>query len=66
VNDIRGTLIAAGVRNLQEYGYPAVTPENIMTDRIYSAFFKSMLNDNLGHSASIDAAIKLLLSEIPE
>ena len=35
-----------------------------MTDRIYSAFFKSMLEDNLGKEPIADAVIQKLLSEI--
>lgn len=55
-------LIAAGVKNLKEYGYPHVTVENILTDTIYSAFFKSMLEDNKGKG--VDTAIKGLLDAI--
>ena len=61
---MRDKLIAAGVRNLKEFGYPSVTPENILTDIIYSGFFKSMLEDNLGKGA--DDAINALLAEIGE
>ena len=59
---IRGKLIAAGVRNLKEYGYPSVTPANILTDYVFSSFFKSMLEDNKGKGA--DKAIDALLAEI--
>jgi hypothetical protein len=59
---LRDKLLANGVRNLKEFGYPAATKENILTDRIYSAFFKSMLEDNMGKGA--DEAIKALLAEI--
>ena len=61
---IREKLIAAGVRNLKQFGYPMVSKDNIMTDRIYSAFFKSMLEDNLGKEPIADAVIQKLLSEI--
>lgn len=61
-NGVREKLIAAGVRNLKEFGYPEVNAENILTDQIYSAFFKSMLDDNKGKGA--DAAIDALLKEI--
>ena len=57
-------LIAAGVKHLKEYGYPNVTAENILTDRIYSAFFKSMLEDNMGKG--VDTAIKGLLDALHE
>ncbi len=59
---VRDKLLAAGVRNLGEFGYEHVTSENIITDIIYAGFFKSMLNDNLGQG--FDAEIKGLLSEI--
>lgn len=60
--ETRAALIKAGVRNLQEYGYPQVSADNILTDLIYSGFFKSMLEDNRGHG--VDAEIDALLAEI--
>jgi len=42
----RDGLIQAGIRNLREFGYPDVNAENILTDRVYSAFFVSMLRDS--------------------
>ncbi len=45
MDDLRKTLLASGVRNLKQFGYPTVTPENIMTDMIYRTFFKSMLEE---------------------
>jgi len=57
-------LIAAGVSNLKEFGYKDVDSQNILTDSIYSAFFKSMLEDNKGYSAKVDAAIERLLQRI--
>lgn len=51
---IREKLIAAGVRNLKEFGYPDVTPENILTDFIYSRFFDSMLEEH-AHAHIVDA-----------
>lgn len=63
--DIRKALIKAGVENLKEYGYPAVTAENILTDRIYSAFFKSMLADNKGKAGpKVDKVLDDLAAEI--
>lgn len=59
---MRYKIIEAGVRNLKEFGYPNASKDNILTDPIYSAFFKSMLEDNLGKGA--DEAINQLLSEI--
>ncbi len=60
---IREKLLMAGVNNLKEFGYPEVTKENILTDLIYSGFFKSMLNDNKGKAGNkVDAVINNLLS----
>lgn len=59
---MRKRLIDAGVRNLREFGYSSCDSENILTDKIYSAFFLSMLKDNLGKGA--DGEINKLISEI--
>lgn len=65
MSEIRKKLIQAGIRNLKEYGYPDVDDENIITDMIYSAFFSSMLSDNLGAAGThVDTEIKVLLHEI--
>lgn len=45
--DILERLIAAGVKNLKEFGYPHVTAENILTDDVYRAFFVNMVRDSL-------------------
>jgi hypothetical protein len=63
---IRTALIAAGVRNLKEFGYPSVNPSNILDDIIYSRFFESMLDDNKGRSKEVDAEIESLLAEIKQ
>jgi len=49
----RQKLIAAGVRNLKDFGYPSARPENILTDRIYSRFFDSMLADHEGDTVIV-------------
>lgn len=61
---IRDALIEGGIKNLKEYGYPAVNEKNILTDVIYSGFFKSMLDENRGFGAAIDEAINNLIAEI--
>lgn len=61
---VREKLIAAGVRNLQEFGYEAASKDNILTDEVYSMFFKSMLNDNLGNG--FDDDINALIAEIEQ
>jgi hypothetical protein len=64
---IRTHLIAAGVKNLKEYGYPDVNETNILTDTIYKAFFVSMLTDNLRKSSKqIDNVIDNLIKEIAQ
>jgi hypothetical protein len=60
--EIRERLIAAGVKNLKEFGYSEVTNENILTDEVYGEFFNSMLRDNKGHSTRIDKVIDELLN----
>ena len=41
---IKSKLIAAGVKNLREFGYPQCNENNILTDEVYSEFFREMLN----------------------
>lgn len=61
---IREHLLKAGVTNLKEFGYPDVTTETILTDDIYSGFFKSMFEDNKGNNNQVDEVIHQLLLEI--
>lgn len=61
---IRLKLLRAGVKNLREFGYPGVDTVNIITDQVYSAFFKSMLKDNRGINPEADVEINALLKEI--
>jgi hypothetical protein len=61
---LENQLIAAGVNNLKEFGYPFCDAENILSDAIYSQFFVGMLEGNKGMSPSIDAAIDALLEKI--
>lgn len=62
---MRKTIIAHGVKNLRDYGYPDCDEKNILTDPIYSVFFKSMLQDNIGKSTvSVDRIINDLIAEI--
>lgn len=58
-------LIKAGVKNLHDFGYPKCNEQNILTDKIYSAFFISMLKDNKGKAGTdIDKAIDSLIAKI--
>lgn len=61
---MRDKLIAAGVRNLKQYGYPKVDKDKILTDMIYSAFFRGMLEDVPEGPGK--ATAKLLLTELPK
>jgi len=64
-DDIKYHLIKAGMKNLKEFGYPEVNSDNILTDEVYSEFFKSMLKDNLGLAGkSVDEVIYELLEII--
>ena len=59
---IEKKLIEAGVKNLREFGYPDCNVENILTDQIYGAFFKSMLEENKGRG--VDREIDALLARL--
>jgi hypothetical protein len=61
---IREHLLKAGVKDLIEFGYPNVTTETILTDKIYKEFFKIMLNGNLGNGKQLDEVINQILSEV--
>jgi len=64
---IEADLVEAGVRNLQEFGYPNCDKKNIFTDRIYKAFFQSMLQDSKGKAGySADKAIDALIAKLAE
>ena len=61
---IKQHLLKAGVKNLIEFGYSEVNIENIMTDTIYSDFFKSMLQESKGKTKQIDEVINELLNTL--
>lgn len=64
-SQVREHLIKAGIKNLNEFGYPNVTEQNMLTDFVYAKMFQSMLKENLGQSNMIvDMAIEELLKEI--
>jgi hypothetical protein len=63
---MREKLLAAGVKVLRE-SYPHVTPENIMTDRIYRAFFKASLKETMEDCAgneAVERECRKLIAEI--
>lgn len=57
-------IIQNGVKNLKEFGYPHVNEQNILTDIIYSAFFKNMLEENKGQNSMIDEVLDELIDQI--
>lgn len=57
MNVIETALIKKGVEALKDYGYPEVSEDNIISDEIYSSFFKEMLRGSIGQSRDIDNAI---------
>ena len=42
---MKNKIIQRGIAALKEFGYPDVNEENILTDEVYSLFFKRMLED---------------------
>lgn len=63
---MRSEIVNNCVKNIKEFGYPNVDSKNIFTDVIYSKFFKSILEQNLGVDDFLDCAINDLLKEIKE
>lgn len=64
MSDISLKLKQAGVKNLKHFGYPHVDTTNIMSDRIYSAFFVSMLKET--RDANVHYPIKNACVELLE
>jgi len=50
-------ILKSGVKNLIEFGYPDVNTENILTDPVYWAFFKEMLEELVEDRPESAAAI---------
>ncbi len=62
---IKDHIITNGLKNLKSFGYENVNRVNIISDEVYSAFFKSMLESNKGSGdARIERVIDELLLEI--
>ena len=64
MNKIRQALIDAGVKQLREFGYPSCDGDGIMKDLVLASFFAEMLKGTKGKSASVDAEIDIILSEL--
>jgi hypothetical protein len=60
---LQDRLIAAGVANLREFGYPHCTKENILTDMIYRRFFLSMLKEQGTQPRPLQDAIDALITK---
>lgn len=61
----RERVIARGVEACHEFGWPAVTKENILTDRVYSMFFRGTLVDSLrGHGTRADQVLQSIIDDI--
>jgi hypothetical protein len=63
-SQMRDKLIANGIRNMKEFGYPHVGQDNILTDEIYREFFKTMLESSKGYGTQTDRVIDGLLESI--
>ena len=64
-NNIQTQLIKAGIKALKEYGYPNVTEDNIISDYIYSSFFRELLYRSKDlHGGILNKDIELLVTEI--
>jgi hypothetical protein len=63
---LRSAIIRAGVKNLKELGYPTVNKDNILTDAVYSLFFRKMLEDqaNITNNHELEQARKELLQAV--
>lgn len=63
---IKKHLLSKGVENLKKFGYPGVNSKNIVTDKVYSMFFKSMLEETIDEvtTKDISDAAKELLNAI--
>lgn len=57
-------IINGAVKNLKEYGYKNVTPQNILIDKIFSPLFKEMITESKGVSEENDKLIDELLTKI--
>ena len=51
---MKNRLIKNGVKALRDYGYPLVDERNILTDRVYAAFFLQMLFDTKDSLSNLD------------
>ncbi len=60
----RDTLIRSGVNSLGAFGYPGVRPDNLLTDPLYSAFFKSMLESELEEVNRASPAVADVMREL--
>jgi hypothetical protein len=64
MKDLRQKLLESGVKSLKEFGYPRVDTKNILTDEVYSQFFRRMLDDAMGNGGTLDGVIDELRQEL--
>lgn len=60
---IREKLIAAGVVELREAGYPDCDEDNILSYMVYKRLFIPFLKDSKGASKVVNAEIEVLIAE---
>lgn len=46
--EVTKMLLNAGVKNLNEFGYPGCNADNITSDMLYKSFFEKMLEETKG------------------
>lgn len=65
---LRQELIKSGLKVLNDFGYPYVTEETIITDQVYGIFFKKLLlgTKEEAHQQSVKDACDELLAEIEQ
>ena len=64
MKDLRQKLLESGVKSLKEFGYPGVDIENILTDEVYSQFFRGLLDDAMGNDDTLDGVIDGLRQDL--
>lgn len=63
---MRDGIIAAGVNNLREFGYPGCTAKNILVDKLYGSLFRKMVESTAEETTGTPAeeACRKILAEL--
>lgn len=61
---LREKVIELAVEALTEFGYNGVNKENIMTDKIFKAFFWAELLKSKGQNAQLDEVIQDIIKDL--